>query len=57
MIRAASANGHDDLKKVVEKSGPWDVVIFSGDIAQAGSAQDFEAATSALRELWADELT
>lgn len=44
---------YDDLALLYEQSGPWDVVVFSGDIVQSGSPQEFEGATGALLELYA----
>ncbi len=43
---------YDDLPRLFELSGPWDIVIFSGDIVQKGAAEEFVGATAALLELW-----
>jgi len=32
----------DDLKKLHEKCGPWDLVLFTGDLTQRGSAEEFQ---------------
>lgn len=44
----------DDLPSLYDQSGPWDLVIFSGDIVQKGSYDEFCGATAALRELYAE---
>lgn len=44
---------YDDLPLLHRQSGPWDVLVFSGDIVQRGSVEEFEAATAALIELYA----
>ena len=33
----------DDLAKLHARSGPWDLVLFSGDLTQRGSAAEFAA--------------
>uniref|UniRef100_UPI003F498008 metallophosphoesterase n=1 Tax=Ensifer adhaerens TaxID=106592 RepID=UPI003F498008 len=43
---------YDDLPLLFAQSGPWDLVIFSGDIVQRGSADEFQGATDALAELY-----
>lgn len=43
---------YDDLPLLFEQSGPWDLVIFSGDIVQKGVAAEFAGATDALVELY-----
>ncbi len=42
----------EDLKKLIEKSGPADLVLFTGDLTQKGSAEEFEQVDSILNELW-----
>lgn len=44
----------DDLTALAEDSevGPWDFVIFSGDIVQGGKSKEFEIATEELKRLW-----
>jgi predicted phosphodiesterase len=42
----------DDLALLHDQSGPWDVIIFSGDIVQKGTADEFSSATEALLELF-----
>lgn len=41
-----------DLQSLHRRTGPWDVVIFSGDLTQSGSKEEFEKLTVALEELW-----
>jgi predicted MPP superfamily phosphohydrolase len=43
---------YDDLPLLFEQSGPWDLVIFSGDVVQKGAAAEFSGATEALAELY-----
>ncbi|MCY1327618.1 3',5'-cyclic adenosine monophosphate phosphodiesterase CpdA [compost metagenome] len=43
---------YDDLPLLFSQSGPWDLVIFSGDIVQTGAAAEFQGATNALIELY-----
>ena len=42
----------EDLKRVFDKSGPWDVVVFSGDLAQRGAKADYGKVTEALLDVW-----
>lgn len=49
----------EDLKRLYEKTGPWDLILFSGDLVQSGGGKDdeeFKLLTDTLRELW-DEFT
>ncbi len=41
-----------DLRKQHARSGPWDLVLISGDLTQAGTTQEFELLNSALSSLW-----
>lgn len=45
---------YEDLRRVHAKTGAWDVVIFSGDVTQKGSAKEFDRATQIFRELWSE---
>lgn len=42
----------NDLRLQYEKTGPWDLVIFSGDLTQKSSPDEYIALTTALTELW-----
>lgn len=42
----------DDLKKLHEKCGPWDLVLFTGDLTQRGSAEEFQKVNELLHQLW-----
>lgn len=42
-----------DLRRMHERSGPWDFVIISGDVTAGGAERDFAVATSTLESLWA----
>lgn len=42
----------EDLKQVYEKTGGWDLVIFSGDLTQQGKKEEYLLLTKLLEELW-----
>lgn len=42
----------NDLRQQYERTGPWDLVVFSGDLTQKSSAQEYAALTTAMTELW-----
>src|SRR4051812_2014511 len=42
----------DDLKRVHDKVGPWDAVIFSGDFTQRAAREEFNRLDGILTELW-----
>ncbi|MEG4022516.1 metallophosphoesterase [Microcoleus sp. S13C4] len=42
----------EDLKKLHDESGPWDLVLFTGDLTQRGSAEEFEKVDRLLAQLW-----
>jgi len=42
----------EDLKKLHEKCGPWDLVMFTGDLTQRGSAEEFQKLNELLDQLW-----
>ncbi len=41
-----------DLEQLHKKCGPWDLVLFTGDLTYQGSAQQFRALDKLLEELW-----
>ncbi len=41
-----------DLKRLHNKSGPWDLVLFTGDLAYSGKKEEYEALNQLLEELW-----
>jgi small GTP-binding protein len=41
-----------DLRKVHERSGPWDVVVLSGNLTQTGSSREFDLLQSTLESFW-----
>jgi 3',5'-cyclic AMP phosphodiesterase CpdA len=41
-----------DLSRLHAKSGPWDVVLISGDLTASGHPREFELANSTLNSLW-----
>lgn len=44
----------EDLARLQEKmGGPWDLVLFTGDLTQRGSAEEFQAIEENLARLWA----
>ncbi|WP_224369058.1 protein kinase domain-containing protein [Hyalangium versicolor] len=44
---------YDDLEALHGKSGPWDLVFFTGDLTQRGSEEEFQALDETLTQLWA----
>ncbi|MGJ0489618.1 metallophosphoesterase [Methylobacter sp.] len=42
----------EDIKRLHSKTGNWDIVIFSGDLTQKGSSDEFEKLNNILLELW-----
>jgi hypothetical protein len=43
---------YTDLERLHRKAGPWDLVLFTGDFVQRGSAKEFEDLESVLSRLW-----
>ncbi len=41
-----------DLNKLYDKYGPWDLVLFTGDLTQRGSAEEFQKLDEILTQLW-----
>ncbi|MBA3546490.1 MAG: AAA-like domain-containing protein [Nannocystis sp.] len=41
-----------DLAKLHERCGPWDFVLFSGDLTQRAAPEEFERLTQTLTALW-----
>lgn len=41
-----------DLEKLHERCGPWDLVLFSGDLTQRAAPEEFERLTQTLQQLW-----
>lgn len=42
----------EDLKRLHQKVGSWQVVIFSGDLSQRGDKADYDRVTEALLDIW-----
>ena len=42
----------EDLERLHERSGPWDLLLFTGDLTQRGRADEFDAFSAALEPLW-----
>ncbi|NET60148.1 MAG: tetratricopeptide repeat protein [Symploca sp. SIO2E6] len=42
----------EDLKRLHEKCGPWDLVLFTGDLTQRGSEEEFRKLDEVLKQLW-----
>jgi 3',5'-cyclic AMP phosphodiesterase CpdA len=42
----------EDLEKLHDKNGPWDLVLFTGDLTQRGSAEEFQKLDEVLEKLW-----
>ncbi len=43
---------YEDLGRMHDRSGPWDLVLFTGDLTQRGSASEFAALDELLGALW-----
>lgn len=41
-----------DLERLHQRCGPWDLVLFTGDLTQRGSAAEFARLTHTLQQLW-----
>ncbi len=42
-----------DLEKLHERCGPWDLVLFSGDLTQRAAPEEFNRLNETLAQLWA----
>src|SRR5215208_669481 len=42
----------EDLEFVVDKVGPLDLVVFTGDLAYRGSSEEFDLVNQQLERLW-----
>ena len=42
----------DDLARLHRLSGPWDVVIFTGDLVYSGAPEEFITLTPILQRIW-----
>ena len=42
----------DDLAYLQKEIGPWDLVLFTGDLTQKGTKEEFEAFEKHLQKLW-----
>ncbi len=42
-----------DLKTLLEQVGPWDLVLFTGDLTQRGTQAEFDAVDKLLQKFWA----
>jgi hypothetical protein len=43
---------YSDLEGLFERSGPWDLVFFTGDLTQRGTKAEFDDVTKTLLDLW-----
>lgn len=41
-----------DLERIAAVAGPWDLVLFTGDLTQTGVTAEFDALTETLERLW-----
>lgn len=42
----------DDLSRLHDRTGPWDIVLFSGDLTQRGTHEEFARVDETLNRLW-----
>ncbi len=43
---------YEDLRLMADATGPWDLVLFTGDFVQKGNADEFRSAATELERLW-----
>jgi predicted MPP superfamily phosphohydrolase len=43
---------YKDLERVRKRTGLWDLVVFSGDLAQSGTEPDYRGLDQMLKDLW-----
>jgi predicted phosphodiesterase/tetratricopeptide (TPR) repeat protein len=43
---------HEDLRYLIKKHESWDVVVFSGDLTQKGTPEEYEVLNEIVKELW-----
>lgn len=46
------ARFYEDLEQLHRTCGPWDIVLFTGDLTQRGMPAEFAALTATLNDLW-----
>jgi|GEM_PF-2772925 len=42
----------EDLKRLHDKCGPWDLVLFTGDLTQRGGQEEFQQVDELIQKLW-----
>lgn len=42
----------EDLERLHRRAGPWDLVLFTGDLTQSGKAKELERLTATLDSIW-----
>jgi 3',5'-cyclic AMP phosphodiesterase CpdA len=47
---------YDDLKRLHDRVGAWDTIIFSGDLTQRGARAEFDKLDAILGELWGQSI-
>jgi hypothetical protein len=52
LLKGVQAHFFDDLKYLHDKCGPWDLVLFSGDLTQSGNKKQFANLDEFLALLW-----
>ncbi|MBI9082218.1 MAG: metallophosphoesterase [Desulfobacterales bacterium] len=43
---------YDDMEKLHKKSGPWDFILFTGDLVQTGNAEEYDKFTKEMERLF-----
>ena len=43
---------YEDMREMLDTVGPWDLVLFSGDLTQRGASEEFDRLDTILIELW-----
>src|SRR5262245_52617437 len=52
LMPAVRAQLFEDLERLAEVAGPWDLVLFTGDLTQTGAAAEFALLAETLERLW-----
>jgi 3',5'-cyclic AMP phosphodiesterase CpdA len=42
----------EDLRKLYDKCGPWDLILFTGDLTYSGAASQFQQVNDLFEQLW-----
>jgi tetratricopeptide (TPR) repeat protein len=43
---------YEDLERLHDRCGPWDLILFTGDLVQRGAAKEFDVLTKTLKRIY-----